>query len=83
MPFRDAHEAVARAVRAAADFGCDLARLPLERLRSFAAAIESDVTEVLGVEASVAARNHVGGTAPEQVRVQVARWRGRLTPGPR
>ncbi|MDB5797501.1 MAG: argH [Paucimonas sp.] len=68
MPFRDAHEAVARAVRACDDAKCDLADLPLERLRAFSALIDEDVFAVLTLEGSVAARDHAGGTAPAQVR---------------
>ena len=78
MPFRDAHEAVARAVRLAGDRGCDLAALPLAELQTIATAVGADVFDVLGVEGSVAARNHVGGTAPEQVAAQVERWQARL-----
>ncbi len=78
LPFRDAHEAVAHAVREAAARGCDLAALPLAQLQSFAPRIEADVYDVLRVEGSVAARAHVGGTAPQQVRAQVERWRARL-----
>ena len=78
MPFRDAHEAVARAVRLAGDRGCDLAALPLAELQTIAAAVGDDVFDVLGVEGSVAARKHVGGTAPEQVAAQVERWQARL-----
>jgi argininosuccinate lyase len=78
LPFRDAHEAVAHAVRDAAARGCDLAALPLAQLQSFAPQIEADVYDVLRVEGSVAARAHVGGTAPQQVRAQVQRWRARL-----
>jgi argininosuccinate lyase len=78
MAFRDAHEAVGRAVRFAASRGCDLAELSLEQLRSFAALIEADALPALSLEGSVAARNHVGGTAPVQVARQVAWWKARL-----
>jgi argininosuccinate lyase len=78
LPFRDAHEAVAQAVRLATQRGCDLAALPLEDLQRFAPSIGSDVYAVLKLEGSVAARSHLGGTAPEQVRAQVERWRARL-----
>jgi argininosuccinate lyase len=80
MPFRDAHEAVGRAVRHAAQQGCGLAELSLEQLRSYAPLVDSDVLPALTLEGSVAARNHVGGTAPEQVAIQVAFWRERLPP---
>jgi argininosuccinate lyase len=78
LPFRDAHEAVARAVRSAADAGRDLAELPLETLRGFSPLVGEDVYAVLTPEGSVAARDHVGGTAPAQVRAAVARARQRL-----
>ncbi|HMX15319.1 MAG TPA: argininosuccinate lyase [Rhodocyclaceae bacterium] len=75
LPFRDAHEAVARAVRAAEERGCDLADLGLEALRAFSPLVGDDVFAVLTVEGSLAARDHVGGTAPAQVRAAVARKR--------
>jgi argininosuccinate lyase len=78
MPFRDAHEVVARAVREAESAGKDLAELPLERLRAFSKLIGDDVRSVLTPEGSVAARNHVGGTAPEAVRAAIARARKAL-----
>ncbi|HYN12797.1 MAG TPA: argininosuccinate lyase, partial [Burkholderiales bacterium] len=64
LAFRDAHEAVARAVREAERSGVDLAALPLSSLRSFSAKIGPDVRRVLTPEGSVAARAHAGGTAP-------------------
>jgi len=73
VPFRDAHETVAHAVRTCEEKGCDLADLPLEDLRAFHASIESDVFGVLTLEGSVAARNHIGGTAPERVRLEAQR----------
>jgi argininosuccinate lyase len=78
VPFRDAHEAVARAVRLASERGVDLAALPVADLRQFAPQIDDDVANVLTIDGSVAARNHVGGTAPEQVRTQAAAWQQRL-----
>jgi argininosuccinate lyase len=78
VPFRDAHEAVARAVRAAEAAGKDLADLSLERLKEFSPLIAQDVYEVLRAEGSVASRRHVGGTAPEAVRAAIARARARL-----
>ncbi|MEN9758979.1 MAG: argininosuccinate lyase [Pseudomonadota bacterium] len=75
LPFRDAHEAVALAVRAAVDAQKDLSELPLPELQRFSPLITADVFEVLNVEGSVAARNHVGGTAPSQVRAQIKRHR--------
>jgi argininosuccinate lyase len=77
LPFRDAHEAVARAVRAAEAAGCDLAALPLKTLQRFSPKIGKDVFSALTLEGSVAARNHLGGTAPAQVRASIARMRKR------
>jgi argininosuccinate lyase len=75
VPFRDAHEAVAQAVRHAETRGCDLSALTLADLRLFAPLVDQDVYRVLTLEGSVASRNHPGGTAPAQVRsaVQAAR----------
>ncbi len=78
LPFRDAHEAVARAVRACDDARCDLSEMSLEQLRQFSPLIEDDVFAVLTLEGSVAARDHVGGTAPNQVRAAIARVRKQL-----
>jgi argininosuccinate lyase len=82
LPFRDAHEVVARAVRLASERGCELAALPLAELQALMPAggpqLGADTLAALGVDASVAARSHVGGTSPAQVRLQVARWRERL-----
>ena len=78
LPFRDAHEAVAHAVRACDDRGCDLADLSLEDLRQFSKLVGDDVFQVLTLEGSVAARDHVGGTAPGQVRAAIARVRSEL-----
>lgn len=78
LPFRDAHEVVAHAVKQALQQGVDLAALPLDTLRGFHAAIGEDVHEVLTLRGSLNARNVLGGTAPAQVRQQVARHRGRL-----
>ena len=78
LPFRDAHEAVALAVRTCVDKACDLSDMSLEELRKFSSLINDDVFEVLTLEGSVAARNHVGGTAPEQVRLAIARLRNQL-----
>lgn len=68
VPFRDAHEAVAHAVRECETKGCDLADLSVTELQKFHPAVQDDVHAVLTLEGSVAARNHIGGTAPEQVR---------------
>jgi argininosuccinate lyase len=75
LPFRDAHEAVARAVRAAENAGVDLAALPLKTLQRFSPEIGKDVFKVLTLEGSVAARDHPGGTAPAQVRAAIGRAR--------
>jgi len=77
-PFRDAHEIVGRAVAAAESRGLALAELPLEELRTFGPGIDADVFDVLGLDGSVAARNHTGGTAPAQVRAAIARARKRI-----
>jgi argininosuccinate lyase len=60
------------------DAGCDLSDLELSALSAFSPLIEQDVYQVLTLEGSVAARNHIGGTAPEQVRAAIARARQRL-----
>ena len=78
MPFRDAHEVVALAVRHAVDKGCDLADLPLTELQKFSEQIADDVYAVLTLEGSLASRNHVGGTAPAQVKLAIARARKSL-----
>ena len=75
LPFRESHDVVGSVVRLASERDCDLAELPLEELRKFTKLIDEDVYEkALKLEACVAARDHVGGTAPNQVRFQVARW---------
>lgn len=73
LPFRDAHETVALAVRHCETQGCDLADLTLDALQGFNASIGVDVFEVLTLEGSVAARRHIGGTAPERVRIEAQR----------
>jgi argininosuccinate lyase len=78
LPFRDAHEVVAHAVKDAIAAGVDLSELPLDKLKAYNPAIEQDVFEVLSLRGSLNARNILGGTAPEQVRAQVARHRARL-----
>ncbi len=78
LPFRDAHEAVARAVRHAEQAGVDLAQLSLTELRRFSDRIDNDVFALLSLEGSAAARSHAGGTAPAQVRIQVRRGRKEL-----
>ena len=78
LPFRDAHEAVGLAVRRAEEMGVDLPQLSLAELQGFSPLISDDVFSVLTVEGSLASRNHIGGTAPEQVRAAIARARSRL-----
>ncbi len=80
LPFRDAHETVAHAVKAAATHNCDLSELPLSVLQGFNAHIEKDVYEALSLRGSLHARNTLGGTAPAQVRAQIARHKNRLSP---
>ena len=78
LPFRDAHEAVAHAVKAAVSHQVDLSELPLEVLKQFNPHIEKDVYDVLSLRGSLNARQTLGGTAPLQVRAQIARHRARL-----
>ena len=78
LPFRDAHEVVAHAVKAAQAAGVGLGELPLEVMRSFHATIDADVFEVLTLRGSLDARSTVGGTAPQQVASEIARHRKRL-----
>jgi argininosuccinate lyase len=78
LPFRDAHETVAHAVKSAIERQVDLSELPLDVLQSFHPQIEQDVYEVLSLRGSLNARNTLGGTAPAQVRVQLARHHARL-----
>ncbi len=79
MPFRDAHDVVGRAVRLGLDSGRDLSELELAELQQISSLIDSDVFEVLTLEGSVAARNHLGGTAPEAVRRAIANAKVRLS----
>jgi argininosuccinate lyase len=78
VAFRDAHETVAAAVKQAQQQGVDLGELPLDALRAFSPAIDADVYAVLSLRGSLDARNVLGGTAPAQVRLQLARHRARL-----
>ncbi len=75
MPFRDAHEVVGQAVRLGVGSNRDLAEISLPELQQFSNQIDEDVFDILELEGSVAARNHIGGTAPEAVRkaIQAAR----------
>ncbi len=78
LPFRQAHHATGAAVKRAEALGVDLAQLPLGELQSIEPGIDERVYGVLSPEASAASRTSYGGTAPDQVRAQVARWRGLL-----
>jgi argininosuccinate lyase len=78
LPFRDAHEAVAHAVKAATVKACDLSELPFEELKALHPAMGPDVYEILTLSGSLNARNILGGTAPAQVRLQVERHKQRL-----
>ena len=78
LPFRDAHEAVARAVRHAETRGCDLADLPLAELQTYSALIEADIFAVLTLDGSLNSRSHIGGTAPQAVRAAILRARTAL-----
>ena len=84
IPFRDAHEIVGKSVAYGVQTSKDLSEMTLEELQQFSAEIGDDVFNVLTLEGSVAARNHIGGTAPDQVRAAAARARDnlnkRLTP---
>jgi len=72
IPFRDAHEVVGSAVAYAIQKSKDLSECTLQEMHSFDRRIEADVFDILSLEGSVGARNITGGTAPEQVRFQVA-----------
>ena len=78
IAFRDAHEVVGKSVAYCIQKGCDLADLDLDELRRFSPAIDGDVFDSLTLEGSVAARDHIGGTAPAQVRAAIDRARTRL-----
>ncbi|MCW8854775.1 MAG: argininosuccinate lyase [Gammaproteobacteria bacterium] len=78
LPFRDAHEVVGKAVAYGVEQAKDLSEMSLEELVQFSDIISEDVFEVLTLEGSVAARNHIGGTAPEQVRKAIADARKRI-----
>lgn len=73
LPFRDAHETVALAVRECEQKGIDLADLSLAELKAFNSAIEEDIFDVLTLEGSVSARHHIGGTAPTRVKAEAER----------
>ncbi|HDZ55651.1 MAG TPA: argininosuccinate lyase [Pseudomonas xinjiangensis] len=75
LPFRDCHEIVGHAVKYGVDCKKDLAEMSIEELRQFSDQIDQDVFDVLTLEGSVNARDHIGGTAPAQVRAAVTRGR--------
>ena len=75
LPFRDAHHVTGTLVALAESAGCDLPDLSLAQMQGVHAGIRADVFDVLGVENSVRSRQSYGGTAPDQVRAQVARWK--------
>lgn len=79
MPFRDAHEVVALAVKRAVEKACDLSELTLVELQQFSGEITEDVFSVLTLDGSVASRNHIGGTAPQQVLAAVKRAKQALS----
>jgi len=83
VPFRDAHEIVGKAVRLAIDTDRDLSQIDLDEFRKLNPAIGKDVYQTLTVEGSLKARNHLGGTAPGQVRKAVSRARARLQQTPK
>jgi argininosuccinate lyase len=78
MPFRDAHEVVGKSVAYGIESGKDLGEMTLNELQQFSDTISEDVFDVLTLEGSVAARDHVGGTAPNQVRAAVSRAKAML-----
>jgi argininosuccinate lyase len=78
LPFREAHEAVAQAVRLAAERGCDLAELKLSELQQFSPLVEKDVLDALKLDGSLKSRSHLGGTAPVRVKAAIAKARKTL-----
>ena len=78
VPFRDAHEIVGKSVAYGVQTNKDLSEMSLEELQQFSTVIEANVFEVLTLEGSVAARNHIGGTAPAQVKAAVARAKANI-----
>lgn len=79
MPFRDAHEVVGKSVAYGVDQNKDLSDMSLEELQQFSDTIQADVFAVLTLEGSVSARNHIGGTAPEQVKAAIQRAQTLMT----
>jgi argininosuccinate lyase len=79
IPFRDAHEIVAKTVQFAEQKNCDLSDLELSELQIFSTHIEADIFAVLTLEGSMQNRKHTGGTAPEQVQAAIHQARQRLS----
>jgi len=75
MPFREAHHVTGALVKMAEDQGCDLPDLTLEQMQTVCGEIQAEVYQVLGVYNSTESRASYGGTAPDQVRAQIARWK--------
>jgi len=75
IPFRDAHKIVGQAVKLAITKHCDLVQIPLNELQNLSDKIEKDVFDILTLEGSVSARNHLGGTAPKQIKAAIAKGR--------
>jgi argininosuccinate lyase len=82
LPFRDAHERVGRAVRAATELGCELSGLPAERQRELFPELDTDLAEALSTDAVLARRDTIGGTSPARVAAEVERWGERLATWP-
>jgi argininosuccinate lyase len=78
LPFREAHEAVAQAVRFAETRACDLAELSLDELRQFSRLITTDAFDSLSLEGSMKSRSHIGGTAPARVKAAIVKARKSL-----
>ena len=78
IPFREAHHITGSLVKIAEDHDCDLSELTLAQMQEIHGDISEDVFRVLGVHNSVASRTSYGGTAPDQVRIQIARWKEKL-----
>jgi argininosuccinate lyase len=79
MPFRNAHHVTGSLVKMAEDKGCDLPDLSLTDMKSVCADINDTVFAVLGVHNSIKSRTSYGGTAPDQVRAQIALWKEKLS----
>ncbi|MFT7220199.1 MAG: argininosuccinate lyase [Candidatus Azotimanducaceae bacterium] len=78
LPFRDAHDVVGKLVALGIREGKDLSELDIDQLKAASPLIDNDVYEVLTLEGSLAARDHIGGTAPGQVKSAIERARNRI-----